>query len=358
MRLVEESFSHPQSVDRSAMVIRGAKIIGVESRNGRTYSDAALDKLTQFYEGQSVNVDHDRSKPNPERKMSDGFGMLRNVQRRADGVYGDLHYLGEHTLAPVILERAERMPESFGLSHSAEGRVVRKKGKLIVEDVEAVHSVDIVREPATTKGLFESEGEFDMEIMTIREIVETVPSETPGFELLREQMDAGTIADDSQVQVAAGTGATDQIKAAFRAAVVEAFDDESLDIKATIARIKQIMTAQEKLNEEKPDTKPDEENEEEKKAAPAVESVEQDDTEEKDRVHLLEAENLLLKAGREATPERIRAVAAVTEEDRQPLVESWPEQGGVARPEVSPPKYQHGGFEIPTDTKKFAAWLR
>jgi hypothetical protein len=103
MRLVEESFSRPQKVDRDSMIIRGAKIIGVESRNGRTYSDVALDKLVGFYEGQSVNVDHDRSKPNPERKMSDGFGMLRNVQRRDDGVYGDLHYLGEHSLAPVIL---------------------------------------------------------------------------------------------------------------------------------------------------------------------------------------------------------------------------------------------------------------
>jgi hypothetical protein len=357
MRLVEESFSRPQKVDRDSMIIRGAKIIGVESRNGRTYSDVALDKLVGFYEGQSVNVDHDRSKPNPERKMSDGFGMLRNVQRRDDGVYGDLHYLGEHSLAPVILERAERMPESFGLSHSAEGRVVRKKGKLIVEDVEAVHSVDIVREPATTKGLFESEGEFDMEIMTIQEIVETVPSDTPGLDFLSEQVGVGNIAQDSQVQVAAGTGASEQIKAAFRAAVVEAFDDETLDIKATIARIKQIMTAQEKLDEEKPAPEQKEEKPaEEAQAVPAKESVEEEET---SRINLVEAENLLLKAGRDATPERIKAVAAVDEEDRQVLVESWPEKETHSRPASSPPRHKYDeSFEIPKDTKKFAAWLR
>ena len=249
MKLVEESFGQPSLVDREAMVIRGAKIIGVESRNGRTYSDMALAKLAGFYEGQSVNVDHDRSKPNPERKMSDGFGVLRNVKRKADGVYGDLHYLKEHSLAPMILERAERMPDSFGLSHSAEGRVVRKKGKLIVEDVAAVHSVDIVREPATTNGLFESEGGYDMAVMTIREIVEAAPEGTPHLEFLREQMDAGTIAAETPVEVEAEASSGDQVKAAFRAAVIEAFDDDSLDMQATLARIKEILKAYEKLQE-------------------------------------------------------------------------------------------------------------
>ena len=115
------------------------------------------------------------------------------------------------------------------------------------------------------------------------------------------------------------------------------------------------MTAQEKLNEEKPVAEEENPAEEEKEVAdePIKESVEDDN-----RVNLIEAENLLLKAEREATPERIKAVAAVPEDDRQALVESWPQRGGVARPESSPPKYTHGNFEIPKDTKKFAAWLR
>ena len=349
MELLEASFGKPERVDRESMVIRGAKIIGRESKNGRIYSDRALDSLVRFYENQSVNVDHDRSKPNPERKMGDGFGVLRNVTKRADGVYGDLHYLKEHALAPVILERAERMPDSFGLSHAAEGRVVRKNGKLIVEDVEVVHSVDIVREPATTSGLFEStNGGYDMAIMTINEIVQSVSGETPGLVFLREQMDAGVIAAEAPVEVPAETGASDQVKAAFRAAVIEAFDDESLDIKATIARIKEIMTAQEKL---KP--KPKEE---------PAEEVEEEVAESKNHSALiakLQATNLLLESGREATPERVKAVAAMDESERQILVESWPVKDSRTRPATSPPKHQDDGIlGFPRDTKKFAASLR
>jgi hypothetical protein len=327
------------------MVIRGAKIIGRESKNGRTYSEAALDSLVGFYENQSVNVDHDRSKPNPERKMLDGFGVLRNVRKRADGVYGDLHYLKEHALAGVILERAERMPESFGLSHSAEGRVVRKGGKLIVEDVAAVHSVDIVREPATTKGLFESKGEYDMAIMKISEIVETTPDKTPGLSFLREQMDAGVIAADTDAEVAAETGPEDQVKAAFRAEVMGAFSDESTDLEAIIARINGILTSG---KEEKAEAKAE-------SAEEAKESF--------DRTALiakLTATNMLLESGREATPERVKAVAAADEGDRTALVESWPTGTPTSpKPPTSPPKHQEDGSVVfSQDPKLFAAQLR
>ena len=354
MRLLEETFHNPQKVDKESMVIRGVKILGRESKNGRTYSDAALDKLATMYEQQSVNVDHDRSSANPERKMSDGFGVLRNIKKQPDGVYGDLHYLREHPLAPVILERAERMPESFGLSHAAEGRVVKKKGKLIVEDVAAVHSVDIVREPATTAGLFESVEDYDMAVTTVREIAEAVPKDTDGLQLLIEQLDAGAVSAETPVEVEANTSGSDQVKAAFRAAVMEAFDDESLDMKATIARIKEIMTAQEKLKPKAKEEPAAEEPAEEEKAMESKESKPTTDG----HVLLLEAENLLLKASRDATPERIKAVAAVEESDRETLVESWPKKDGHERPLTSPPKYSSEDFEIPKDTKKFAAWLR
>lgn len=352
MDLLEQTFSNSLRVDRESMVIRGVKVCGKKSANGREYSIAALDKLAGLYEGITVNIDHDRASPNTERKMADGFGVLKNVRREADGAVGDLHYLKEHQLAPMVLERAERMPDTFGLSHVAVGKVVRRKGVNIVEDVMAVKSVDIVREPATTKGLFESqdtEGGFDMAVMTIREIVEAVPKETPGVDLLQEQMDAGMVAADEPVEVAADTGPGDQVKAAFRAAVMEAFDDDSLDMKATIARIKEILTAQEKL---KPKAKEE----------PAEEPTEEEPTESVDHAALiakLQATNLLLEAGRDATPERVKAVAAMDESERQQLVESWPSKENRQRPTSSPPKHRDDGtIEFPRDTKKFAARLR
>ena len=70
---------------------------------------------------------------------------------------------------------------------------------------------------------------------------------------------------------------------------------------------------------------------------PAEESVK-----EALRINLLEAENMLLRDGREATAERIQAVAAVPKEARKKLVESWPAKAtqiteSRTRPSISPP---------------------
>ncbi len=352
MRIVENTFGAPKSVDRESMIIRGVRLIGRLSKNGREYSDSAMNQLKSFYENVSVNVDHDR-KPGTERTMAAGFGVIRNTKLAADGVVGDIHYLAQHPLAEVILERAERMPESFGMSHDAEGKVVRRGDKLIVEDVAAVHSVDIVRDPATTKGLFESQqGEYDMRVMSMREIVEAAPEGTPGLSLLREQMDAGTIAAEAPVEVAPESGAGDQVKAAFRAAVMEAFDDEGLDLAATLARIKEIMKAQEKL---KPQPK-------EEPAPPAEEEAPPEETPEsvERRAEMAEAKCLLLESGCKATPEQVRAVANADKADRDSLVESWKLPTKTAeRPDGSPPKFSEGGaVDIPSDSKKFAARYR
>lgn len=357
MKLIEQTFAAPQKVDRESMVVRGVKILGRESKNGRTYSDRAMESLERLYDGIAVNVDHDRNSPGGERKMAEGVGILRGVRKQADGIYGDFHYLANHRDIPLILERAERMPESFGLSHVASGRVVRKNGKLIVEDVEEVRSVDIVREPATTQGLFESSnhGEYDMAIMTLREIVEAVGSDNPNAALLIEQMDAGLVAADETAEVAPEASSDDQIKAAFRAAVVAAFDDDSLDTTATLGKIRDILKAQEKLMD-KPAEEPAEEE-------PAEEAETEEETATESIEHKLlvaEAKNLLLESGREATPERVRAVAAASEKDRKLLVESWPAKATRERPATSKPKYaeENGTPDFPRDPKKFAASLR
>lgn len=157
-RLLETTYSGALRVDRAAGVIRGVKILGSASRNGRTYSDAALDQAATLYEGLGVNIDHpDHDAPDADRRFADGFGHLQNVRRTPDGVYGDLVYLKSHALAEQVCEAAERMPEQLGLSHNAEGYVTRRDGRWIVEGITRVRSVDVVRNPATNRGLFESE---------------------------------------------------------------------------------------------------------------------------------------------------------------------------------------------------------
>ncbi|MFM7162535.1 MAG: hypothetical protein ACKO3P_19430, partial [Planctomycetaceae bacterium] len=155
--LCETTFSESPHVDREAGVIRGVKILGKTSRNQRDYSPEALAQAARLYEGLGVNVDHPRARTlAAPRQVADGLGWLAGVHVTDEGVYGDLHYLRTHPQAAMLAEAAERNPRRFGLSHNAEGRVVRRAGRWVVESVARVHSVDVVQNPATNQGLFES----------------------------------------------------------------------------------------------------------------------------------------------------------------------------------------------------------
>ena len=50
-------------VDRQAGVIRGVKILGLQSRNGRTYLPEALAQAAPLYEDAKVNVNHPKGSP-------------------------------------------------------------------------------------------------------------------------------------------------------------------------------------------------------------------------------------------------------------------------------------------------------
>jgi len=156
-RLIESGSADPQRIDRANGVIRGVRVLGKVSKNGREYSDRAMADAVRLYEGASVFIDHpDRSKANAERTIRDKFGFLRNARVEGDAVRADLHYMKSHSEAGFILEMAERNPKMLGLSHNAEGRMGTKGGKRVVEGLESVRSVDIVSSPATNEGLFES----------------------------------------------------------------------------------------------------------------------------------------------------------------------------------------------------------
>ena len=120
-------------------VIEGVRILGRESKNGRTYSQKAMREAARFYDGCEVNIDHpgdkSRSSAVMERGLAEGFGELRNISIRDDGVYGDLHYLNSHPMAPQVVERAERFPSKVGLSHNAEGQVRTQAGRTVEQNV-------------------------------------------------------------------------------------------------------------------------------------------------------------------------------------------------------------------------------
>lgn len=148
------------AVDRQGGVIRGVKILGIRSQNGRTYLAEAIERAAAFYEGAKVNVNHSKGGPAGPRDYQDRIGVIRGVVvRSGEGLFGDFHFNPKHALAEQLIWDAEHAPQNVGFSHNVLARTARQGETVIVEEIIKVQSVDLVADPATTAGLFESAGE-------------------------------------------------------------------------------------------------------------------------------------------------------------------------------------------------------
>ena len=159
-KFLRESQSGIERVDTEAGIIYGVKVLGPRSRNGRIYEDSAIRKALPLYEGVTVNINHVRPDPKTgahvERPMQDRWGVLRNVRYKEGSIYADLHYIKNHPMTAQLVEAAQRFPEIFGLSHDAGGDEQLIDGERRVVEMYEVKSVDVVADPATNEGLFES----------------------------------------------------------------------------------------------------------------------------------------------------------------------------------------------------------
>jgi hypothetical protein len=144
-------------VDRKSGVIRGVKILGLASRNGRRYLPEALARAASLYEGAKVNVNHAKGATAAARDYQDRLGFVRGVaMREGEGLFGDLHFNPAHAVAGQLIWDAENAPQNVGLSHNVMAHVARRGDETVVEAITAVQSVDLVADPATTAGLFEA----------------------------------------------------------------------------------------------------------------------------------------------------------------------------------------------------------
>lgn len=145
-------------LDRAAHRLRGVKILGFASTNGRTYELEAVRRALPLYEGARVNINHPPGAAPAPRDYHDRLGSLVDVRLdEAHGLFGDLFYNPKHPLVEQLLWDAEHAPHHVGLSHNVLARTVRRGDTTAVTEIVAVVSVDLVADPATTRGLFESE---------------------------------------------------------------------------------------------------------------------------------------------------------------------------------------------------------
>lgn len=150
-------------VDRAGNRLGGAKLLGALSKNGHRYSTKALQEAAELYRadgGVKVNLDHpDRKNLGAPRRVFDRWGKVDPASVRVvegDGVYGDVLYNPEHERSAAIVWFAENMPDVLGFSHNGRGTTSGRPGAMTVESVRSIRHLDLVADPATTRGLYES----------------------------------------------------------------------------------------------------------------------------------------------------------------------------------------------------------
>lgn len=334
-------------VDAEAGVLRGVKLLGMESRNNRRYKREAMQKAASLYEGVKIYVDH----PTPgeignDRRIKDWAGVITAARFESNGIYGDIKLRKESEHFRGIVEAATEFPKSIGFSHVADGDSGYEGKTEIVESITKVFSVDLVADPATTLGFFES-----ARPATVKSLVESLP-DGPARKRLVEMMGAGSLDGDLSM---------DDDPQSQMAGLAKELIRMLGDTLKALASKDPVVTP--------PPAPPAPEEEMDKEKEAAFESLQKEHATLKESHDKLIAEKaelaakaLLLESGREATPVRIKALVAVPEADQKPLLESWPvAEGAAERPLSSPPllesESQLDGVDL-SDPEKFAARYR
>jgi hypothetical protein len=156
-------FINTAKLNRDANIISGTTLITRNSSNGinhkRVYSEKALRQIAGMAEGLPAFLNHttpDQAfKPRPVQDL-----IGRHVNVRYDPTTGkvlsDLHLVEHH--APMVFSLAERLGDQVGNSLVSKGLIKMEGDTEVVDDIVALRSADLVSDPASTKGLFESIG--------------------------------------------------------------------------------------------------------------------------------------------------------------------------------------------------------
>lgn len=142
-----------ERVDRSAGIIRGVSVFqaGAIPDRGLHADNKTLLLIKQhcetFANGVKVKADH-------ESGIFAVSGILRNFRMDGDVLRADLHVLSSEENREKLMEMAEEIPDTFGLSVSIEQELEQVGDKMMIRPTQ-VFSVDLVTEPAACpNGLF------------------------------------------------------------------------------------------------------------------------------------------------------------------------------------------------------------
>lgn len=330
--------------DREKGILFDVKFLGEESSNAfpnnNSYPRSVREKALPILEGRRINIDHpEKGKEGQTRAYGAGFGVARNLAEKGDGIYGECWFNPKHQLAEQVCWDSENCPNNLGFSICAHGRGKRdqRSTKFVLESIDSAESIDLVSRPATTKGIREERTPMNM--TTIKALRETLKPDTMGAKFLREMEELGM----GEAPMPATTDPDEALKSGFKAAIHAVIDNESLDMAAKLAKIKEILKAQEKLmgggSEPEPKETPAEESK--KPTTPDAAQVQL-----QEQISQLQAKetirDLIDNAGLKfAKPEArsafIKSLIPLTEAERKELIEER-KQAAPATGKLTAPK--------------------
>lgn len=365
----------PLKVDEEKGVIYRVKVLGrfsrnnhglTEAENGSEYSPACMRSALPMYEGSKVKANHppDRTRPAAERDVDDTFGVLRNCvvesdERGEPAIWGDLHFLKTHRLAPSVVEDVKRGLGVYGLSHNAAARrerFDRGSRRLVIEELAVVRSVDLVDKPATNRNLWESEEKHVAKI-TLRDLLE---SQRKRFSTNRLSWMDRLLEDDAmgypmraeQDAMPAETDPDQALKGGFDAACMAVINNADMTADEKVAKLKELLKTHEKLTQKAEPEAAESEGEGDDK-----DKDKDKDKQESEEVKGLKAENAKLKAEQKArelceaegfataTKTQLKALVLLeSDAERKELIATW--KGGkpaLKTPKSTPPGGNPGG---------------
>ena len=141
-------------IDAQTGIIRGVSLItkGPALGHGVMIDDKTLQQVKsaaeQYSGGLKVKLDHSGG-------AGDIVGYIDTLRIEGEKLLGDLHLLETSPHRGYILEIAERIPDTFGLSIAFSGPSEKSADKLTtLQRCSEIYSVDLVSEPAANAGLF------------------------------------------------------------------------------------------------------------------------------------------------------------------------------------------------------------
>jgi hypothetical protein len=191
-------------VDRDAGILRGVSVIteGDAKGHGMIVDSITLDQVKAsaetYTDGLRVKMDHYTG-------IDAMVGVLRDFVIDGSQLRADLHLLKSHDDFEKILEMAENMPGSFGLSISFSGESeVIEEGQVPSARCMEIYSADLVDQPAANPtGLFQVMSENptpEAPAVEVEEVTpETIAGEIKHIAEVIASADAAVLPDESLV---------------------------------------------------------------------------------------------------------------------------------------------------------------